>query len=147
MAVSRLFLALLILAASFAACASSLEFGDLEARLHLDRAQKAQFDRAVGATRSAMLASGLVALEIKARLADELGKSRPDLGRLLGDPDAIAERVEPLWRDAHAEWSRFYALLDARQVAIAREYIERRLAMLESLGGSLLQGLQQNPKP
>ena len=124
-----------------------LDFGDLEARLRLDPAQKAQFDTAVAATRRAMLATGLVVLEIKTRLAQELAKDRPDFDRLLADPEAIAAQVRPQWREANDEWTRLYGMLDARQAAIARDYIERRLGALEDMGGMLLKGFRDRLRP
>jgi hypothetical protein len=144
--VTLLALVLLPLAAA-AQSVPGNEFGDLEARLRLDPVQKAQFDAAVGATRRAMLASGLVALEMKSRLAQELARDRPDLDRLLADPDALVAQVRPQWREAHEEWARFYDLLDARQVAIARDYIERRLGLLEGMGDMLLKGLRERLHP
>jgi hypothetical protein len=140
---------LALLAMPLAANAQALaapDFGELEARLRLDPLQKAQFDAAVGATRRAMLASGLVALEIKARLAHELAKDRPDLERLIADPDEILSQVRPQWREAHEEWARLYGLLDARQLAIARGYIERRLGALEGMG-DLLKGFRERLSP
>ena len=141
------FLAMLLL--PLAVNAQSLagpDFGDLEARLRLDPAQKAQFDEAVGATRRAMLATGLVALEMKTRIAQELAKERPDLERLLADPDALLSQVRPQWREAHDEWTHLYGMLDARQVAIARDYIERRLGALEGMG-DVLKGFRDRLRP
>ena len=140
---------LALLAVSLAASAQSLsgpDFGDLEAKLRLTPVQKAQFDVAVGATHRAMLATGLVAMEMKARLAQELAKDRPDLGRLLADPDDLLSQVRPQWNEAHEEWTRLYGMLDARQVAIARDYIERRLGALEGMG-DLLKGFRDRLSP
>ena len=148
--VLKAFLALLAFCATaLPAAAQALpgDFGDLEARLRLDPAQKAQFDTAVSATRRAMLATSLVALEMKARLAQELAKDRPDFEGLLADPEAIASQVRPQWREAHAEWRRLYGMLDDRQVAIARDAIERRLGLLEDMGGALLRGFREKLKP
>lgn len=140
-------LAMLVL--PLAAHAQSLagpDFGDLEAKLRLDAAQKAQFDTAVAATRRAMLATGLVAMEMKSRLAQELAKDRPDLGRLLADPDEMLAQVRPQWREAHEEWTRLYGMLDARQVAIARDYVERKLGALEGMG-DVLKGFRDRLVP
>ena len=142
------FLAMLVLPlAAPAQSMPGMDFGDLEARLRLDPAQKAQFETAVAATRRAMLASGLVLLEMKTRLAQELAKDRPDLERLLADPDALVAQVRPQWREAHAEWTRLYGMLDARQVAIARDYVERRLGALEGMGDMLLRGFRDRLHP
>lgn len=122
------------------------DFGDLEAKLRLDPVQKAQFDVAVGATRRAMLATGLVAMEMKARLAQELAKDRPDFERLLADPDVLLSQVRPQWAEAQQEWTRLYGMLDARQVAIARDYIERRLGALEGMGDAL-RGFRDRLRP
>lgn len=113
------------------------DFGDLEAKLRLSPLQKAQFDIAVDATHRAMLATGLVAMEMKARLARELAREHPDLERLFADPDALLSQVRPQWAEAHDEWTRLYGMLDARQVAIARSYVERRLGALEGMGDVL----------
>ncbi|HZZ94737.1 MAG TPA: hypothetical protein VFE23_19405 [Usitatibacter sp.] len=145
----RRFLALLVLAlAPLAAAAqgSAIDFGDLEARLRLDPAQKLQFDAAAGATHRAMLATGILALEMKSRLAQELAKDRPDFDRLLGDPDRMLAQVRPQWREAQEEWTRLYAMLDARQAVIARDYVERRLGSLQDLGADLLKGWRQKPR-
>ena len=137
---------LLVPLAAHAQSLTGPDFGDLEAKLGLDPVQKAQFDEAVAATRRAMLATGLVALEMKTRIAQELAKDRPDLERLLADPDALMSQVRPQWREAHDEWRRLYGMLDARQVAIARDYIERRLGALEGMG-DLLKGFRDRLRP
>ena len=147
---SKLLTLLTLLVLPLAAAAQSmpgLDFGDLEARLRLDPVQKAQFETAVGATHRAMLASGLLLMEMKARLAQELAKDRPDLDRLLADPDALVAQVRPQWREARAEWTRFYGMLDARQVAIARDYVEHRLGALEGMGDMLLRGFRDRLHP
>ena len=150
---SRTFLKLLtvlaMLVVPLAASAQSIagpDFADLEAKLKLDPAQKAQFDAAVAATRRAMLATGLVALDMKTRLAQELAKDRPDLERLLADPDAILAQVRPQWREANDEWARLYGMLDARQVAIARDYLERKLGALDGMG-DVLKGFRDRLRP
>jgi len=145
----KLFTLLALLAMPFAATAQSLagpDFGDLEAKLRLGPVQKAQFDVAVGATHRAMLATGLLAMEMKARLAQELAKDRPDLEGLLADPEALLWQVRPQWAQAREEWSRLYGMLDARQVAIARDYIERRLGALEGMG-DMLKGFRDRLRP
>lgn len=145
----RLLTLLALLVLPLAASAQSLggpDFGDLEAKLRLSPVQKAQFDIAVGATRRAMLATGLVAMEMKARLAQELARDHPDFERLLADPDALLSQVRPQWAEAHQEWTRLYGMLDARQVAIARDYIERRLGALEGMGDAL-KGLRDRLRP
>ena len=148
-AFTRLLTLLALLVLPLAASAQSLagaDFGDLEAKLSLSPVQKAQFDVAVGATRRAMLATGLVAMEVKARLAPELARDHPDFERLLADPDALLSQVRPQWAEAHQEWTRLYGMLDARQVAIARDYIERRLGALEGMGDAL-KGFRDRLRP
>lgn len=145
----RLLTLLALLVVPLAASAQSLagpDFGDLEAKLRLSPVQKAQFDVAVGATHRAMLATGLAAMEMKARLAQELARDRPDFERLLADPDALLSQVRPQWTEAQEEWARLYGMLDARQVAIARDYIERRLGALEGMG-DMLKGFRDRLRP
>jgi hypothetical protein len=146
----RLVVAAALLLAPWGAFAQDIpfDFRALERQLHLDRAQKAQFDDAVAATRRAMLVTALVGMEMKDRIAHELARQRPDLRRLLPDPDAVRADLEPNWREAHAAWARFYATLDERQVAIAREYVERRLARLQDFAGGLLERFgEELPRP
>jgi len=140
--------ALLLLVAPIAALAQGLgaDFRDLERQLRLDPAQKALFDEATAATQRAMLATGLAALGVKSRVDEELRKSRPDLGRMLGDPEDLLDQVRPQWREAGDAWNALYATLDARQAAIARRELERRLGMLQGLGAQALKGFGETPR-
>ncbi|HXZ49527.1 MAG TPA: hypothetical protein VEG27_10925 [Usitatibacter sp.] len=112
-------------------------FDELERSLRLDPAQKAQYDAAVAATQRALLAVGLGALEMKERVASELAKPKPDLHALARSQDEIVERSRPLFREARDEWARLYAMLDPKQVAATRAFVEEKLHGLEGLGESL----------
>jgi hypothetical protein len=122
-------------------------YDDLEARLRLNPTQKQQFDVAKGATQRAILSIGLVALEIKARLATELAKDRPDFESLARDPDALVAQVRPHFREARDEWARLYALMDDDQVAIARAYMDQQFAQLEKIGVDLLGFMRERLRP
>jgi hypothetical protein len=112
-------------------------FDDLERSLRLDPAQKAQFDVAVGATQRALLSVAFGGMQLKARIADELAKPRPDLDAIARAQNDVVEQSRPLFRDAHIEWARLYATLDPQQVRIAKAYVEERLEALEKLADSV----------
>jgi hypothetical protein len=149
MTIRRILAFLLLFAAPLATFAQSLgpDFRELEARLRLDPFQKALFDEAAGATRRALLATAVVAFDVKGRFDEELRKPRPDLGRLVGDPEDLVEQVRPQWREARDAWSALYETLDARQAAIARDYIERRLGTFDEAAGLLLKGWRERSRP
>jgi len=110
-----------------------LGFDSLERSLHLDARQKAQFDVAVGATQRALLSIALAGAEMKGRIAAELSRDHPDLEALSRAQEQLIEQVRPNFRAARDEWTRLYALLDARQVKIARAFVDGKLAYLERL--------------
>jgi hypothetical protein len=141
------FLVSIFCAVALAAQAQGFNLGprydELEARLKLNPAQKEQFDVAKGATQRALLSIGLVVLEIKGRLATELSKDRPDFESLARDPDAFVSQVRPHFREARAEWSRLYAMMDDDQVAIARDYMDKQFAQLEKIGAEILKLMRE----
>lgn len=141
--------AVVLLALPLAATAEGLapDFHGLESRLRLAPAQRALFDDAVAATRRAMLATGLAALDGKGRLDQELRRARPDVGRLLAEPQDLIEQVAPQWREAREAWSAFYATLDARQAAIARDYVERSLGAFDDAASLLLRDWRERLRP
>jgi hypothetical protein len=144
----RAALATLLLLLSMGAQAQlGARFAELEAKLRLNAAQKVQFDAATAATQRALLSVGLVALEMKGRLAAELARDRPDVEGLLRDPDAMLSMVRPHFRDARAEWSKLYAMMDDEQVAIARDYVDRQFGSLERLGTDMLRLLRERLRP
>jgi len=149
MTLRRFLAALLLLAAPIAVPAQGLapEFHELERHLRLDPAQKVLYDEAVDATNRAVLATGLVAFDVKNRFDEELRKPRPDLGRLLGDPEDLIEQVRPQWREAREAWSAFYATLDRRQAVIARDFVERKLGGVEDVAGLLLRQWRDRSRP
>lgn len=136
---------------ALAAQAQSFSLGprydELEARLKLNPAQKAQFDIARAATQRALLSIGLVVLEVKGRLAAELAKDRPDFEFLARDPEALVAQVRPHFREARTEWSRLYATMDDDQVAIARDYMDKQFARLEKIGVELLNLFRERLRP
>ncbi|HXS53587.1 MAG TPA: hypothetical protein VN782_13725 [Usitatibacter sp.] len=129
--------ALLLLGSAFAHASSLPGFDDLERSLRLDAVQKAQFDVAVGATQRALVSVGLGALELKARIAAELAKPAPDVDEIARAQEQIVEQSRPLFREAHREWERFFAMLDREQERRARALIGKKLAQLERLGDQL----------
>jgi hypothetical protein len=134
--------ALLLVAVGGAWGASWLPLGELEARLQLTPAQKAQFDAASAASQRALFAIGLAALQLQARIRTELGKDMPDVEGLLRDQDDAAAILRPQFEEARAEWAKLYGMLDARQSKIAREEIDARLAALERAAGELVRTLR-----
>jgi hypothetical protein len=127
----RVAVMVLLLAAACGASAFSMpRFDTLEAKLKIRPEQKQQFDAAVGATQRAMLAVGLVAVQLKEKLAQELLKPRPDFRALMDAQGTLIEQTRPLFREAREEWSRLYALLDPEQVAIARAFVDEHVGRL-----------------
>jgi len=124
--------AFFLLAVGLGAQAGPLDpdFDRLERVLRLKPAQKEQFDVAVLSTKRALLAVAMSGLEIKDRVSKELARDRPDLNTLYEIHEQVVEQNKPLFREARAEWSRLYALLNPDQVAIARRYLEDRLGAL-----------------
>jgi hypothetical protein len=133
----RWLLWLLLFAAPLASQAQLPGFESLEPALRLDAAQKAQFDGAMAVTQRALLSVGLSALQMKQRLGIELLRDRPDPEAIARAQDELVERNRPLFRAARDEWVRFYAMLDERQLVIAKAAIEERLARLENIGEAI----------
>ena len=131
----RAVLAALLLALSFGAAAGPLDgdFQRLERGLQLKPVQRAQYDIAVAATKRAFLAVGMATLQIQQRVQAELEKPRPDLNILYDINAQVFEQNKPLFEDARREWTTLYGMLDARQVTIAKRFVEERL---QSLMGS-----------
>lgn len=139
------FLAVLLLAALPILAHAQLSLvvpKDLEQRLQLTPSQKAQFDRASGATQTALFSIGLAAMQMKGRLAAELAKDRPDFEALLRDQDDAMSLVRPNFEIARREWSAFYATLSAEQAKVAREEIDKRLGSIENGIGELARTLR-----
>jgi len=127
----RTFLALLLLAASFGALAQSLpDFDQLEKRLHIRPDQKDQYDLAVGATKRALLAVGLAALQMKDALVQEPAKPSPDFRALARKQNALIDDQRPLFREAGEQWKRLYGILDPSQVETVREFLRENLGRL-----------------
>lgn len=125
-----LFTALLLAFACGAPAFSMPRFDALEAKLKIRPEQKQQFDAAVGATQRAMLAVGLVVMQMKDKLGQELLKPIPDFRSLMDAQETLIEQTRPLFREARDEWARLYALLDPEQVAIARSFFDEHIGRL-----------------
>jgi RNA polymerase subunit RPABC4/transcription elongation factor Spt4 len=115
----------LFFAASLGASASLMpDFDALEQKLKIRAEQKDQFEMAVGATKRALFAVGLAALQLKQRLAQELMKDRPDFSALAREQEMVVDQTRPLFREAGEEWKKLYAILDPEQVQIAKSYLK-----------------------
>ena len=124
----RVAASLFLLLASMAASAVEMpRFEALEKQLKIRPEQKEQYDMAVGATKRALLAVALNAVEMQQRLTEELGKSRPDFSRLYDSYDRIVDQNRPLFKEASEEWRKLYAILDDRQVEIAKDFVRDNL--------------------
>jgi hypothetical protein len=135
-----------IVSAAAQASMPSIGFADLEQSLRLNPEQKAQFDSAVAATQRALLSVAFVGMQVKDRIGAELAKPRPDLDAIArAQADAI-EQTRPLFKEAHVEWARLYALLDTGQVRIARAYVEERLELFERATRSTLDNFIRKPQ-
>ena len=141
----RAFVAGILLALSLGAPAQGtlLPLGDLEARLQLTPEQKAQFDAAAASSQRALLAIGLAALQMKMRIGTELGKDRPEPDAILREQDAIGAQLRAPFDEARAEWAKLYGMLNAEQAGVAREYVDRQLAVLERTAGELMHRLRE----
>jgi hypothetical protein len=126
--VVRAFFAILLAVAALGACAQQMpRFDTLEQRLKIRPEQKDQYDMAVGATKRALLAVGMSAMEMKQRLAEELMKPRPDFSRLADSYERIVDQHRPLFKEAGDEWKKLYAILDREQVEIAKDFVRDNL--------------------
>jgi hypothetical protein len=119
-----LFLACVALGAS----AAMPNFDQLEKKLKIRPEQKEQYDLAIGATKRALLAIGLTAMQLKERLATELAKPNPDFAALLRSHQEILEQSRPQFKEAGEQWKKLYALLDPDQVEIAKSFVRENLS-------------------
>ena len=129
----RAVVALLLFGFSLAASAQQVptpRFDELERRLQIRPEQKEQYEMAVGATKRALLAVGLSVVEMKQRLAEELAKPNPDFSVLFDGADRAFEEQRPLLEEAGREWKKLYALLDDRQVEVAKQFLLDNLGQL-----------------
>ena len=126
----RFFATLFLLAFAFGASAMMPNFDKLEQRLKIRPEQKEQYDLAIGATKRALLAVGLTALQLKDRLAAELAKPRPDFGALARAHEDLIEQNKPLFKEAGEEWKKLHAILDPEQVEIAKSFLREHLGRL-----------------
>ena len=126
--VARSFLPLLLAFAALGASAAAPNFDQLEQKLKIRPEQKTQYDLAIGATKRALLAIGLTAMQLKERLAVELAKPNPDFAALMRSHQEILEQSRPQFKEAGEEWKKLYALLDPEQVEIAKNFVRDNLS-------------------
>jgi len=69
----------------------------------------------------------IAGLQVKERLSSELAKPLPDLNALYGLHMEAYEMAAPNFREARAEWERFFLLLDKRQVESAKRFLRDNL--------------------
>jgi hypothetical protein len=125
---ARFLLPLFIAFAVLGASAAAPNFDQLEQKLKIRPEQKTQYDLAIGATKRALLAIGLTAMQLKERLAVELAKSNPDFVALMRSHQEILEQSRPQFKEAGEEWKKLYALLDPEQVEIAKSFVRDNLS-------------------
>jgi hypothetical protein len=124
---ARFFLPLLVAFAALGAAAAMPNFDQLELKLKIRPEQKMQYDLAIGATKRALLAIGLTAMQLKERLATELAKPDPDFTALLRAHQEILEQSRPQFKEAGEEWKKLYAILDPEQIEIAKAFVRDNL--------------------
>jgi hypothetical protein len=125
---ARCLLPLLLAFAALGASAAAPNFDQLEQKLKIRPEQKTQYDLAIGATKRALLAIGLTAMQLKERLAVELAKPNPDFAALMRSHQEILEQSRPQFKEAGEEWKKLYALLDPEQVEIAKAFVRDNLS-------------------
>ena len=113
---------------------------EVERALHLNPPQRAQFETALAASQRALLSVALGGMQVKSRLFEELAKPKPDPEAIARAQDEAYALSGPAFSEAREEWQRFYAMLDADQVADARALVQEKLRRLERIGREL-QGL------
>ena len=86
-------------------------------------------------SKRALLAVGLVAMQMKERLAAELMKNDPDFRALIRQQQDILEQARPQFKEAGEEWKKLYALLDDEQVEIAKSFVREHLGKFASETG------------
>lgn len=130
--IARAFAAIFLVLASFGAGAAPglPGFDELERELNIRPEQKEQYDMAVAATKRALLAVGIAAIQVKQRLAEELMKPRPDLRSLANAHEEIVDQTRPLFKIAGEEWKKLYEILDDDQVAVAKSFLRKHLNRL-----------------
>ena len=126
----RLFLSFLLLALSFGVAEQMPNFDGLEQRLKIRPAQKEQFDVTVGSTKRALLMVGIVAVQLKDKLAAELSKPMPDFRAFARANEDLIDQTRPVFKEAGEEWKKLYALLDDEQVEIAKAFMREHLGRL-----------------
>jgi len=124
-------------AAHAASVTASRGTDEIERALALNPVQKQQFEVALAATQRALLSIALGGMQAKSQIFQELAKDKPDPDAIARAQDEALALTGPAFREAREEWQRFYAMLDADQVADARALVEKKLKRLERLGRDL----------
>jgi len=124
----RALLALIVLTLSLGAAAQSFpELDQLEAKLGIRPDQKRQYDVTIAATKRALIAAGLAAVQMKDDIAKEMAKKDPDYVMLVFRQKALLEQQKPLFEEAGREWEKLFKQLDDRQLRVAKGWLHENL--------------------
>ena len=124
----RALLALIVLTLSFGAAAQPFpELDQLEAKLGIRPDQRRQYDVTVAATKRALIAAGLAAVQVKDAIAREMAKKDPDYITLVLTQRDVLERQKPLFEEAGREWEKLFKQLDDRQLRVAKGWLHENL--------------------
>ena len=102
----------------------------VERKLNLTAEQKEQFDVALAASKVAFLAIEANHKDLKQFAETELANARPNLEALSGEFDDAMEFGRNATRKARAEWLKLYAMLSDEQVAIVKEELREKVALV-----------------
>jgi hypothetical protein len=102
----------------------------VERKLNLTPEQKEQFDVALAASKVAFLALEANHKELRQFAQKELANARPNLEALSGEFDDAMEFGRTATRKARAEWLKLYAMLSDEQVAVVRDALQEKIALV-----------------
>ena len=102
----------------------------VERKLNLTAEQKAQFDVALAASKVAFLALEANHKDLKQFAETELANARPNLEALSGEFDDAMEFSRTVTHKARAEWLKLYATLSDEQVAVVRDALQEKIALV-----------------
>jgi hypothetical protein len=102
----------------------------IEQKLNLTADQKAQFEVALAASKTAFLAIEENHKELKAFAEQELANTRHDLELLAAELDDAMELGRVQRHNARAEWLKLYAMLSDDQVAVVKTALQEKIAMV-----------------
>jgi hypothetical protein len=127
----RFVLALVVFALSFGAAAQSFpDLDQLEGKLGIRPDQKQQYDKTIDATKRALIAAGIAAVQSKDDISRELARKDPDYTSLVLRQKARIEQQKPYFDEAGREWEKFFKQLDDRQLRIAKAWVHENLGRL-----------------